>query len=182
MSKPSIVLAITGSIAAYKCCELVRSLLKKSYSVQVLMTENAGRFVSKLSLETLTGKEVMTSEWEEGMRHIDLKNMAGIYVVAPATANCIGKFAHGIADDLVSSAYLAMQCPTLLAPAMNPGMYSSPAVQRNLQVLKKDGVKIADPAHGEVICGDLGQGKMASLEDIITGIEALFSEAAQKKE
>ena len=174
MNRTFIVLAISGSIAAYKCCELVRTLVRKSYSVQVLMTENAERFVSKLSLQTLSARPVMTSEWEEGMLHIDLKNMAAVYAVVPATANCIGKFAHGIADDLVSSTYLAMQCPTILAPAMNPGMYSNPAVQRNLGILKEDGVGIIDPTHGEVICGDSGQGKMASLEEINTRIEKIL--------
>ena len=166
MDRSFIVIAVSGSIAAYKCCELVRMLVKKSHAVQVLMTENAKRFVSKLSLETLSARPVLSSEWDEGMLHIDLKNMAKVYAVVPATANCLGKFAHGIADDLVSSTYLAMQCPTIAAPAMNPGMYSSPALQRNLEILKKDGVKIIDPAHGEVICGDTGQGKMASLEEI----------------
>lgn len=174
MKKPSIVLGISASIAAYKCCELVRILVKKSYSVQVLMTQNAERFVSKLSLQTLSGKAVMTSEWEEGMLHIDLKNMAELYVIAPATANCLAKFAHGIADDLVSSAYLAMRCPILIAPAMNPGMYSSHSVQRNLKILKEDGVRIVDPSYGEVVCGDSGQGKMASLEEISLEIEKAF--------
>ena len=168
------MLAISGSIAAYKCCELVRILVKKSHSVQVLMTENAERFVSKLSLQTLSARPVMTSEWEEGMLHIDLKNMAALYAVVPTTANCLAKFAHGIADDLVSSTYLAMQCPTLIAPAMNPGMYSSAPVQRNLQILKEDGACIIEPAHGEVICGDSGQGKMAPIEEISLEIEKIL--------
>lgn len=165
-SKKCIVIAVTASIAAYKICDLVRVLTKQSYSTQILMTENALRFVSKLSLETLSKKAVLVSEWDDGMLHIDIKNIASIFAVIPATANCIGKFANGIADDIVSSSYLAAQCPLVIAPAMNPGMYQSKAVQRNLKTLKEDGVHIISPKHGEVICGDTGQGKMAPIEEI----------------
>ncbi len=164
--KKNIIIAVCGSIASYKSYELVRSLIKKKYSVQVIMTTNAERFVTKLTFQTLTGQNVFSSEWEEGMLHIDIKNMASLYAIVPATANCIGKFANGIADDLVSSTYLAMQCPIILAPAMNPGMYLAPAVQRNLKQLEQDEVQIVHPISDEVICGDVGKGKMASLEDI----------------
>lgn len=161
MNEKSIIIAVTGSIAAYRACELVRSLMKQGCSVQVIMTENAQRFVGKLTFQTLTGQPVFINEWEEGMLHIDLKRKAAVFAVIPATANIIGKFACGIADDIVSSTYLAMQCPKVIAPAMNPGMYSSPAVQRNLKILKNDGVLILDPVDGTVICGDEGKGKIA---------------------
>ena len=97
------------------------------------------------------------------MLHIDMKNLAGVMAVAPATANIIGKMAHGIADDIVSSTYLATDCPVFVAPSMNPNMYASPAVQRNLGILREDGVQLIDPGEGEVVCGDTGQGKMADI-------------------
>ena len=130
--KQSIAIAITGSIAAYKSCELVRHLVKENYQVQVLMTENATRFISKMNFSALSGTKTYSSEWEEGMLHIDIKNTIDMYIVSPATANSIAKFAHGIADDIVSSTYLAVQCPVIVAPAMNPHMYKHKAVQRNI--------------------------------------------------
>ena len=159
MKASSILIAVTGSIAVYKTCELVRNLVKEAYSVQVLMSTNAERFVSKLTFQALSGKPVYSSEWETGMVHIDMKNLASLYLVAPATANCIAKFANGIADDIISSTYLAVNCPVMMAPAMNPGMYSSPPVRRNLERLRADGVHIIEPVDGKVVCGDSGQGK-----------------------
>lgn len=157
------VIAVTGSIAAFRICELVRSLTKKGIPVRVMMTRNATRFVGPVTFEALTGMKVIVDDWEEGMLHIDVKNEASVFCVAPATANIIGKMAQGIADDTVSSAYLAMNAPVMIAPAMNPNMYSAPAVQRNLRQLKEDGVEIVDPMSGVVICGDEGRGKMADL-------------------
>jgi phosphopantothenoylcysteine decarboxylase/phosphopantothenoylcysteine decarboxylase/phosphopantothenate--cysteine ligase len=164
------VIAISGSIAAFRICELVRSLTKKSIPVRVMMTRNATRFIGPVTFEALTGKKVIVDEWEAGMLHIDVKNEASVFCVAPATANIIGKMAHGIADDAVSSAYLAMNAPVMIAPAMNPNMYTSPAVQRNLKQLKEDGVEIIDPTSGVVICGDEGRGRMADLPDIEAAI------------
>ena len=166
MDKKCILIGITGSIAGYKIYELARSLRKQNFDVQVLLSKNAERFVSKLSFQEITNRPVYSSEWEEGMLHIDCKNIAELFIVAPATANCIGKLANGIADDLISSTYLALKCPTWLAPAMNPNMYSHLSVQRNLKVLKADGVKIIPPDSGEVLCGDTGQGKMSSIHTI----------------
>lgn len=163
-----ILIAVSGSIAAYKTCDLVRSLVKQGYPVRVILTENAARFVGPVTFQALTGHNVYTSEWETGMVHIDLKNLAAVFAVVPATANIIGKMANGIADDIVSSTYLAATCPVYVAPSMNPGMYSSKAVQRNLRMLSEDGVQLIDPGEGEVVCGDTGQGKMAD----ITVIEA----------
>lgn len=170
----SILIAVSGSIAAYKICDLVRSLTKQGFPVRVVMTKNAERFVGRVTFEALTGHKVYSSEWDDGMVHIDLKNLAGIYAVMPATANTIGKMANGIADDIVSSTYLAATCPVLLAPAMNPGMYASPAVQRNLRQLREDGVQIVDPGSGEVVCGDTGQGKMADIELLETVLKEAY--------
>ena len=170
MKDKSILIAVTGSIAAFRTCELIRNLTKAGHDVRVLMTENAERFVGRVTFQALTGHTVYVSSWDEGMVHIDLKNMAGVFDVVPATANIIGKFAAGIADDVVSSTYLAVTCPVVLAPAMNPGMYNSPAVQRNLATLQADGVVLVDPAEGEVVCGDVGRGKIAGLPTIEAAI------------
>lgn len=161
--KPVVILAVCGSIAAYKVCELIRQLTKSQIETHVIMTQNATKFIGKVTFETLSGNKVFSSEWEEGMLHIDMKNKADLMVVVPATANMIGKMANAIADDVVSSSYLAMQVPVIVAPAMNPGMYTNKAVQRNLSQLKEDGVVIIEPASGLVICGDEGQGKMADV-------------------
>jgi len=173
-SQKSIVLAVTGSIAAYKSCDLARSLVKQGYPVRVILTENAARLVGPVTFEAITGQRVFRSEWEEGMLHIDMKNLAAVFAVAPATANAIGKFAHGIADDIVSTTYLAATCPKIVAPSMNPGMYSHPAVQRNLRQLREDGVQVVDPGEGVVVCGDQGQGKMAALEEIEAAINQAY--------
>ncbi len=164
--KKNPVIATTGSIAIYRICDLVRNLSKKGVYARIIMTKNATRFISPITFATLSNKKVIVDEWDEGMLHIDLKNEASVFTIAPATANIIGKIANGIADDLVSSTYLAMNVPVIIAPAMNPNMYLSKAVQRNLKLLKEDGVIILDPTHGEVICGDIGYGKMIDIETI----------------
>lgn len=174
VSEKSILIAVSGSIAAYKTCDLVRSLVKQGYPVRVILTENASRFVGAVTFQALTGHNVYTSEWEAGMVHIDLKNLAAVFAVVPATANIIGKMANGIADDIVSSTYLAATCPTYVAPSMNPGMYASKAVQRNLRTLLADGVHVIDPGEGEVVCGDTGQGKMADIAAIEAELVAAY--------
>lgn len=166
MDEKSILIGVTGSIAAYRACDLVRNLKKKGYPVQVVMTANATRFVSPLTFETLSDHTVYSGNWDEGMVHIRLKNLAALFAIVPATANSIGKFASGIADDIVSTTYLAATCPVVVAPAMNPNMYASRPVQRNLEILRKDGVIILEPDEGEVVCGDEGQGKLAKITDI----------------
>ncbi|MBP7284382.1 MAG: phosphopantothenoylcysteine decarboxylase [Leptospiraceae bacterium] len=175
--KKEIVIAVTGSIAAYKSCELVRNLTKEGYPVRVIMTEHATHFIGRITFEALSGKPVRINEYDTGMAHIELKNIASVFAVVPATANIIGKFANGIADDLVTSTYLASTCPILIAPAMNPGMYTSPAVQRNLTTLEKDGVIILDPSSGFVVCGDEGQGKLAELSFIQSKIIELHEKS-----
>jgi phosphopantothenoylcysteine decarboxylase/phosphopantothenoylcysteine decarboxylase/phosphopantothenate--cysteine ligase len=172
-----ILIAVTGSIAAYRTCDLVRSLVKQGYPVRVLLTKNATRFVGPVTFQALTGHNVYSEEWEAGMVHIDLKNLAAVFAIVPATANIVGKMANGIADDIVSSTYLAAPCPVYVAPSMNPGMYASAAVQRNLRQLREDGVYIIDPGDGEVVCGDTGQGKMADIGVIEGALKAAFADA-----
>jgi phosphopantothenoylcysteine synthetase/decarboxylase len=162
-----IIIGVSGSIAAYKACELVRNLTKQNYPVRVIMTEHATKFVGKVTFEALTGQPVLVDGFEDGMAHIYTKNIAGVFAIVPASANIIGKMANGIADDLLSTTYLAMTCPVIVAPAMNPGMYNNKAVQRNLKQLLSDGVTIVDPAIGVVVCGDDGQGKLADVNDIM---------------
>lgn len=162
----SVVIGVTGSIAAYRSCDLIRSLTKRGVEVHVCLTAGAENFVGRVTFEALSGRPVYSDQWASGMPHIELKRAAPLLAVVPATANIIGKFAHGIADDLLTSTYLAHQGRVLLAPSMNPGMYASKAVQRNLAQLKADGAVIVDPADGEAVCGDEGQGKLAAISVI----------------
>ncbi|MBP7736670.1 MAG: phosphopantothenoylcysteine decarboxylase [Spirochaetes bacterium] len=164
-----IILGISSSIAAYKACDLIRLFVKGGYSVHVVATENALHLVSPLTLETLSGNPVYSEQYSRERRemgHIELKTDASLFLVAPATANVIGKFACGIADDLLSTTFLSVTCPVMMAPAMNPNMYRHPAVQRNIQTLKQWGVAFIEPAAGEVVCGDDGIGKLADIEAI----------------
>jgi phosphopantothenoylcysteine synthetase/decarboxylase len=164
-----IILGITSSIAAYKSCDLVRLFVKEGCRVHAVLTEHACHLVSPLTLEVLTGNPVYTSEYSEERRemiHIELKTDASLLLVMPATANIIGKFAHGIADDLLSTTFLSVACPVLIAPAMNPHMYNHPAVQDNMARLKSWGVKFIGPVFGEVVCGDEGAGKLADVNEI----------------
>jgi len=164
-----IIMGVSSSIAAYKMYELARLFKKDSYDVFVVLTENALNLVSPLTFETLTGNPVYTKSFAEERRemgHISLKENASLLLAAPATANIIGKFASGIADDLLSTTFLSVSCPTLIAPAMNPAMYSHPAVQENIEKLKKWGVGFIEPAVGIVACGDEGRGRLAEIEDI----------------
>lgn len=170
-----VVIGVTGSIAVYRACDLVRNLTKKKVEVTVCMTEGAEHFVGKTTFEALSGRHVYGSQWEAGMPHIELKRFADLLAIVPASANCIGKLATGIADDLLTSTYLAHTGKVLIAPSMNPGMYASKAVQRNLKQLKDDGVIIVDPSDGEAVCGDEGQGKLATIDVIESRILQLIS-------
>ena len=173
--RKSIVIAVTGSIAAYKSCDLIRLLTARNIPVHVILTENAEKFVGVETFRALTGNLVHSGKWDAGMIHIELKKMARVLAVVPATANILGKFASGVADDPVSTTYLAAVCPVLVAPAMNPGMWKHPAVRRNLETLQQDGVTVVPPVEGNVICGDEGTGKLAPVEDIAEAILALYN-------
>lgn len=173
-----IVLGVTGSIAAYKSCELLRLLTKKGAVVSVIMTESAQRFVTPLTFKALGAKEVITSDWEDPdhtIPHIDATRDAALFLTAPATANILAKAAQGIADDVMSAAILARRCPVAFAPAMNINMWQNPATQRNVAQLVKDGAIILGPAAGEQACGDKGSGRMLEPEEILELLEGAFT-------
>ncbi|MGA1875767.1 MAG: bifunctional phosphopantothenoylcysteine decarboxylase/phosphopantothenate--cysteine ligase CoaBC [bacterium] len=171
LSQKNIILGVTGSIAAYKSAEILRRLCQLGASVTVVMTQNATRFVSPLTFQTLSRKKTFSQLFDEKEEfrpeHIALSQIADLLLVAPATANIIGKFSAGVADDLLTSLFLSVSTPVLLAPAMNPAMYASAFVQRNLRLLKESGIDIIEPAVGEVACGESGQGRLAETEEII---------------
>ena len=165
-----VVLGVSGGIAAYKSCELVSRLKKLGADVHVIMTRNAEEFVAPLSFETLSDNKVVRGMFEEreehDVRHVALAKLADVFVVAPATANVIAKFARGIADDMLSTTWLASDAPKLVAPAMNTAMYDDGATQDNISLLKERGVMFVEPGVGRLACGDTGRGKMAEPADI----------------
>ncbi|HZX14755.1 MAG TPA: flavoprotein, partial [Thermodesulfobacteriota bacterium] len=162
ISGKNIILGVTGGIAAYKACELTRSLINGEANVQIIMTKNATEFISPLTFQTLSRKRVATDvfdlEWEAEIGHISLADSADLLVVAPATANFIGKVASGIADDLLTTVLMAVRSPVMICPAMNVNMYSNPVVQENIEKLRKRGFIIVDPAEGDLACGYEGKG------------------------
>ncbi|MBQ7785717.1 MAG: bifunctional phosphopantothenoylcysteine decarboxylase/phosphopantothenate--cysteine ligase CoaBC [Clostridia bacterium] len=165
--KKCVVLGVTGGIAVYKACEVLRLLQKQGIDVYVVMTKNACRFVSPLTFETLSGHPVAVDTFERPatweVEHIALAKRADLFLIVPATANIIGKMACGIADDMLSTTVMATRAPVMIAPAMNTGMWDNPAVQENLKTLERRGVHIVAPATGYLACGDTGAGK---LEDV----------------
>ena len=167
MKKPCVVLGVTGGIAVYKACELLRLLQKRGIDVFVVMTQNACRFIAPLTFETLSGHPVAVDTfdrpqtWE--VEHIALAKRADLFLIAPATANIMGKMACGIADDMLSTTVMATRAPVLVAPAMNTGMWENAAVQQNVKTLRARGVEIVAPVSGHLACGDNGAGK---LEDV----------------
>lgn len=171
IDKKNIVLGVSGGIAAYKSAELLRLLVKNDAKVRVIMTQNATAFVGPVTFEALSGQKVCTSLFERdgdaSIKHIDWATEADAVVIAPATANVIGKFAHGIADDALSTFILAVTCPVLVCPSMNTQMFESRSVQRNLDRLKADGYFVLDPESGELACGTIGSGRLPEPEDIL---------------
>lgn len=165
----TVLLCVTGCIAAYKSCEILRLLQKAGYRVKVLMTEHATQFVGPTTFRALTHEKVaigLFDDPEDPIHHISLAQEADVVLVAPATANCIAKMAHGIADDLMSTTLLATKAPILIAPAMNSGMWSAAATQENVEVLKSRGVHFVQPDSGYLACGDIGSGRLPTLEAI----------------
>lgn len=178
LSGQKIVLAVTGSIAAYKSCELLRLLIKRGAEVSVIMTEAAQRFVTPLSFQALGAKKVYTGDWGDSttaIPHIEATKEASLLLVAPATANILAKAAQGLADDLLSAAILAARCPVAYAPAMNAFMWHNQATQRNVTQLTQDGAIFLGPDSGEQACGDIGSGRMLEPEDIIELLQGAFS-------
>jgi phosphopantothenoylcysteine decarboxylase/phosphopantothenate--cysteine ligase len=171
-----IALGVTGGIGAYKAVEVCRGLQKAGHEVVAVMTEAATRFVGPLTFEAITRHPVITSQWvappetdadSRSIEHIALADRVALLLVVPCTANVIGKFAHGIADDFLSSMYLATTAPVLLAPAMNSNMLAHPAVQANLQVLAERGVRFVEPGDGYLACGWMGKGRLADPDEIV---------------
>ncbi|HKQ63189.1 MAG TPA: flavoprotein, partial [Candidatus Polarisedimenticolaceae bacterium] len=166
-----IALGVSGGIAAYKACEIVRALDRAGVEVQVILTANAARFVSPLTLETLSRRRVMLGTFDPdadpAIPHIEQSRACSALVVAPATANVLAKFAAGIADDLLSTFYLAVAAPVVVAPAMNTRMWLHPATQDNLRRLRARGVEVVEPEHGWLAEGEVGWGRLADPERIV---------------
>lgn len=177
--KKCVVLGVTGSIAAYKAVEIVRGLQKKDVSVYVIMTQAACEFIAPLTFENLTGHPVAIdmfsreTPWE--IEHIALAKKADAFLVAPATANFIGKYTAGIADDMLTTTIMATKAPVLIAPAMNTAMYESIAMSANIDVLKQRGCTFISPEIGLLACGDVGKGKLADVDDIVKAILQMLS-------
>jgi len=178
---PVVVLGVTGCIGAYKACEVLRELQKRAVDVHVVMTAHATRFVSALTFESLSQHPVFVDQFELGensdIRHISLADAADLLLVAPATANTVGKFAQGIADDALSTLFLATKAPVLVAPAMNVNMFEHEAVVANLETLRRRGVGIVEPGSGYLACGWLGRGRLAEVPEIV---EAAMGELARR--
>jgi phosphopantothenoylcysteine decarboxylase/phosphopantothenate--cysteine ligase len=168
---PVVVLGVTGCIGAYKACEVLRELQRREVDVRVAMTAAATRFVTPMTFEALSHHPVFHDQWALGVngdiRHVSLADEADLLLVAPATANIIGKLARGIADDVLSTLYLATRAPVVVAPAMNVNMFEHPVVQENLAILRARGVGVVEPGTGYLACGWLGKGRLAEVEEIV---------------
>jgi len=173
-----VIIGVTGGIACYKAVELVRLLVKDSLAVQVIMTRAAMEFVTPLTFQTLSGKPVVTETFnltqESEIGHINLADSADLFVIAPATANVIGKIAAGIADDLLTTVLMATQAPVLIAPAMNIHMYENPILQENIRKLRRIGYHFMEPAEGYLACGYEGKGRLPEPEKILEEIRSLL--------
>lgn len=176
----TIVLGVSGGIAAYKAAALCSKLAQAGANVHVIMTESAEKFIAPLTFQTLSRNRVAIDTFNEHdasvVQHIDLADSADLFVIAPATANVIGKLAAGIADDMLSTTYLATTAPVLIAPAMNVHMYDHPAVQHNIEILTKRGVMFYEPGEGQLACGYVGKGRLAEPEQILAKIESLLAD------
>ena len=170
-----ILLGVTGGIAAYKAAELARLLIRNNVEVRVAMTDAATRFVTPATFQALTGKPVVTDLWDasfaNGMAHIELSRGVDAIVVAPASADFLAKLANGLADDVLSTTCLARNCPLLVAPAMNREMWDNPATQRNVALLRGDGVMVLGPAAGDQACGEVGMGRMLEPEELLEAVQ-----------
>ena len=179
--RKTVLLGITGGIAAYKSAYVASGLRKKGYDVHVVMTENAAEFITPLTFETLTGNrctvDMFDRNFEYDVKHISLAKAADLVLIAPATANTIAKLAHGIADNMLTTTVLACTCPKIIAPAMNTAMFDNPATQDNLEILKDYGFEVIEPDEGLLACGDEGKGKMPEPDYLIACVEhAIASE------
>lgn len=166
----TVVLGVCGGIAAYKVAYVASALTQAGVDVHVIMTKNATEFISPMTFETLTANRVIVDTFDRNfqwdVKHVSLAKKADLFVIAPATANMIAKMAYGIADDMLSTTVLAASCKKLVFPAMNTGMYNNPATQRNIDILKNDGMFIFEPASGYLACGDVGAGRLPEPDKI----------------
>lgn len=182
-ARPSVVLGVTGCIGVYKACEVLRELQRRGADVHVVMTANAERFVSAMTFEALSQQPVFLDQFALGaqgeIRHVSLADQADVLLIAPATANSIGKLAHGIGDDALSTLALATRAPLVIAPAMNVHMFEHPAVVENLRILRERGATIVEPGSGYLACGWLGKGRLAEVEDIVA---ATWSVLARRRD
>lgn len=180
LNNKNIIIGVTGGIAAYKTATLIGKLKKEGANVFVIMTKNAKEFITPLTLSTLSGNKVVEYTFERvehyDIEHIELAKLADLFIVAPATANIIGKVASGIADDMLSTTIMATTAPILFAPAMNTNMYNNKIVQDNIKKLKECGYCFINPASGMLACGDVAVGKLASIEDIVKRIDEILKE------
>jgi phosphopantothenoylcysteine decarboxylase/phosphopantothenate--cysteine ligase len=180
-----IALGVCGGIGAYKAVEIARGLQKNGHDVVAVMTKSAERFVGPLTFEAITRREVITDQWKPGanadIEHISIASNIDLLLVAPATANTIGKFANGLADDFLSSLYTATRAPVLIAPAMNTNMFDHPAVAKNLDTLLARGVHIVDPGSGYLACGWIGKGRLAEPEDVVAAAEQVLRSKTSTK-
>lgn len=188
LKNKTVVLGVTGSIAAYKIANLASSLVKRGANVHVIMTKNATNFINPITFETLTGNKCLVDtfdrNFEFSVEHVSLAKQADIFMVAPASANVIGKIANGIADDMLTTTIMACKCHKVISPAMNTNMFENPIVQDNLEKLRNYGYEVIDPASGYLACGDTGAGKMPEpsvLESYIMKNIAMEKDMAGKK-
>lgn len=177
----NIVLGVTGSIAAYKAADIANALTKLGHNVDVIMTNSAMEFITPLTLQTLSKNRVYNDmfqlEYPREVKHISLSQKADLFLIAPATANIIGKLASGIADDMLSTNALSMKdIPMLIAPAMNTKMYENPIVQENIDKLKKYGYEFIEPKEAMLACGDIGKGALADVDEIIRIVQESLQE------
>ena len=166
----TVVLGVTGSIAAYKIASLASMLKKQGADVEVIMTKNAVNFINPITFESLTGNKCLVYTFDRNFQfsveHVALAKRADVFLIAPASANVIAKAAHGLADDMLTTTFLACQCPKIIAPAMNTRMYENPILQDNLEICRKYGMEVIAPAEGYLACGDTGAGKMPEPEEL----------------
>ena len=170
----TILLGVTGGIAAYKAAALASALVKQHAAVEVVMTQNATQFITPLTFEQLTGRRTMVDTFDRNfshqVEHISLAERTDLVMIAPATANVCAKLAHGLADDMLTTTVLACRCPKLIAPAMNTNMYENPVTQDNLEILRRYGWDVIEPASGRLACGAVGKGKMPEPEELVQHI------------
>ena len=175
LKNKTVLLGVSGGIAAYKCASLASSLVKAGAAVHVIMTEHACNFINPITFETLTGNKCIVDtfdrNFQHNVEHVALAKKADVFLVAPATANVMAKLAHGLADDMLTTTFLASTCPKIVAPAMNTAMYENPITQDNLEILRRYGIEVIVPASGYLACGDTGSGKMPEPEVLFAYIE-----------